>query len=350
MITKIPEISNSQEDSDLKLVRNIKIKDEYELNFFLSTKKFLIQCTDPSIPYLVNENSFSLNELHIFNKFFESFNDIKEVSSFFEKFDEKLIKFERNNENIDLTFICIFEEKMIDICFSLKQFKKINANEMIVDLYTKVKDLKKENDNLKEEVKSIKTENENLKSKLENMQNYNTGVEEIISFAENGIIKSLNKKIKSFNLLYNAKRDGDSVKTFHQNCNGHENTLTIIKTVKGKIFGGFTRLAWLSEKKELEDDKGFLFSFNKKEFYYRNKDVKTEIRTNPDNGPSFGRDKNKRYIDLVIKDNCLSNDNCRESSNMDAYITNGQTYVLNGECQFKVLNYEVYELTLEQIK
>ena len=36
------------------------------------------------------------------------------------------------------------------------------------------------------------------------------------------------------NLLYNAQRDGDSVKIFHEKCDGHNNTLTIIRTDKEK--------------------------------------------------------------------------------------------------------------------
>ena len=209
--------------------------------------------------------------------------------------------------------------------------------------------IKNKNENFKKETQSNKNENENenLKVKLVNLECYHITIKQIIKFIEHGVKTSINKEIKSFKLLYNAKKDGDRSKIFHEKCDGHKNTLTIIKTVKGKIFGGFTRLAWQSEKEELEDDKGFLFSYNKKEIYYRNKDIKTEIHPCSGDGPVFGRDKNKKYVDLCIKDKCLQNYDSFEHNIKRAYNTSGQNYVLNGENKFKVLNYEVYELSFK---
>ena len=92
------------------------------------------------------------------------------------------------------------------------------------------------------------------------------------------------------------------MKQFHEKCDGHENTLTIIRTDKEKIFGGFTRLSWESEYKQKEDDKGFLFNYNKNEIYYRNKGDQIEICTGFNHGPLFGK-----FIDLNIEDNFLHN-------------------------------------------
>ena len=129
------------------------------------------------------------------------------------------------------------------------------------------------------------------------------------------------------------------MKQFHEKCDGHENTLTIIRTDKEKIFGGFTRLSWESDYKQKEDDKGFLFNYNKNEIYYRNKDEQIEICTGYNHGPLFGK-----YKDLIIEDNCLHNKNSYELTGNFSYNTNGKIYALNNEQYFKVLNYEIYEL------
>ena len=388
-----------------KLIRCIQLNNEYQLKFLLKNEKLYIQCIDPNFPYFLYENGFNIDELIAVHKYFKIFDNIKEVSSFFEKYDEKSFMLEKNDKNIIIIVKCAYKQKPIDINFNLRRFKKMDENEMIMDLYTKMRDIYNENKmikstnvNLKNEIQSIKIENENLKKEIqliknenknenktlnngnlknenENLKNDNENIKkemqfikneienlsyklenledcienysktkEIINFVENGIKTSLNKKIALFKLLYNAKRDGDSSKIFHEKCDGHKNTLTIIKTVKGKIFGGFTRLAWQSEEKGLEDDKGFLFSYNKKEIYYRNKDIKTEIQSQDLYGPMFGSDKDKKFVDLAIKDNCLQNSDSFERSILRAYNTNGQKYALNDEHSFKVLDYKVYEL------
>ena len=45
-------------------------------------------------------------------------------------------------------------------------------------------------------------------------------------------------------LLYKASLDGDTAENFHKHCNNIANTLTIVKTIKNKRFGGFTKQKW----------------------------------------------------------------------------------------------------------
>jgi hypothetical protein len=45
---------------------------------------------------------------------------------------------------------------------------------------------------------------------------------------------------KKFSLLWRGGRDGFSARDFHNHCDGHANTLTLIKDTNGNIFGGFT--------------------------------------------------------------------------------------------------------------
>ena len=49
---------------------------------------------------------------------------------------------------------------------------------------------------------------------------------------------------KSMELLYRGSRDGMNESSFHKNCDGKENTITLIQNDKGCIFGGFASLQW----------------------------------------------------------------------------------------------------------
>jgi hypothetical protein len=97
--------------------------------------------------------------------------------------------------------------------------------------------------------------------------------------------------IKKWNLQYRASRDGFDAEEFHKRCDGIANTLTVIKSEHGNIFGGFTEKAWDSSGECYEDPEAFIFSLVNKE----NKPFKV-MCTNGFNaiicesslGPSFG--------------------------------------------------------------
>jgi hypothetical protein len=51
---------------------------------------------------------------------------------------------------------------------------------------------------------------------------------------------------KRFSLLWHGSRDGFEARAFHDRCDDHANTLTIIEDTEGNIFGGFTPVKWES--------------------------------------------------------------------------------------------------------
>jgi hypothetical protein len=51
---------------------------------------------------------------------------------------------------------------------------------------------------------------------------------------------------KDFTLLWRGSRDGFGASDFHERCDGHSHTLTLIEDTSGNIFGGFTPTAWES--------------------------------------------------------------------------------------------------------
>jgi hypothetical protein len=122
-----------------------------------------------------------------------------------------------------------------------------------------------------------------------------------------------------WSLLYRGTRDGFDSDVFHSKCDGHSNTLTLLKA-KGSqyIFGGFTTVYWESSAIGIwkSDPNAFLFSLTNKD----NTPVKMNI--DPDKhewaiycdseyGPTFGSD-------IVIRNN--------SNTTIDSYSDLGSDY------------------------
>jgi hypothetical protein len=155
--------------------------------------------------------------------------------------------------------------------------------------------------------------------------------------------------VKQWKLQYRATRDGFSAQNFHTKCDTAANTLTIIKSTNGNIFGGFTEKAWNSTSGYYDDQKAFLFSLVNKE----NKPFKVMCRIggsaiycNPSYGPTFGGG-----FDIHIASD--------SKSNTTSYSNFGHTYkhadyqygtdkaksILAGSYNFKTLEVEVFVRT-----
>ncbi len=65
---------------------------------------------------------------------------------------------------------------------------------------------------------------------------------------------------KKLNLLWRGTRDGFEASKFHSLCDDKANTLTVVKTTTGCIFGGYTSVPWSSVGGYKPDSKAFLFS------------------------------------------------------------------------------------------
>jgi hypothetical protein len=97
-----------------------------------------------------------------------------------------------------------------------------------------------------------------------------------------------------WSLLYRGTRDGFGSSDFHLKCDGHSNTLTILKA-KGSefIFGGYTTIDWESSVQWKSDPNAFIFSLTNKD----NTPLKMKINPNKHEyaiechssfGPTFG--------------------------------------------------------------
>ena len=90
-------------------------------------------------------------------------------------------------------------------------------------------------------------------------------------------------------MKYRGTRDGFSTGSFNTKCGGVANTLTIIKSTSGNIFGGFAEKAWISSGQWVQDPKAYIFSIVNKD----NKPFKAVSNNNGAitcyaNGPVFG--------------------------------------------------------------
>ena len=97
-----------------------------------------------------------------------------------------------------------------------------------------------------------------------------------------------------WSLLYRGTRDGFGSDEFHSKCDGHSNTLTLLKAKgSGFIFGGFTCVNWTSSSGFKSDLNAFLFSLT------NNVNRPLKMKVDPDEhdeaiycnsryGPTFG--------------------------------------------------------------
>jgi hypothetical protein len=142
-------------------------------------------------------------------------------------------------------------------------------------------------------------------------------------------------------------RDGFKSSDFHSKCDGRANTITLIETTKGYIFGGFTRIGWDSSNSLKTDNarESFLFTIRNacnispRRFALSN--PSNAIVCNSSYGPVFGSPA----------DICVSNNN---NANANSYSSLGHVYVndtgikgeevFTGESNFTMKEIEVFTI------
>ena len=225
-----------------------------------------------------------------------------------------------------------------------------NLNEIYIDLLEylslKTPKIKKENNIIKIIIelpsKKVKEIIFTLFLKNDNLNIINNLESEIIreNISENILLKNWidsKKKINS-HLLYRMTKDGDSFKIFHKLCDNIKPNLILIKSKKGKKFGGLTFENWESCNEGIwkKDNKCFLFSLDKKKRFFQ-KDI-----NNNDNiyclnifGPCFS-------YDLAFK--CRNMKKCTSWGNM-TYLNN-KDLAENDNNNFDVEEVEVFKIEI----
>ena len=288
----------------------------------------------------IYERKYYKEEFESINKLFKMYNSTLHLfNNLVEFFNNKLFEGKKNQEEIILKMENIIAE------FSLKiPLKKNQLDENSQKLLDIIKELKEENNELK---KILKTQEENYNQIIKRLENdiqiIKTKISQnneifLINEEEKNLISNWieeNSK-KEFKLIFKSSLNDDLIKTFHEKCDNKNNTLIIIKSSKGKKFGGYNPLLWNISDKYNNDSKTFLFSLDlKKKFII---DKENEI-----NFASIG--KNDCILfgngDLCIFDMFTKNDKnfskpCSFNI-IDYQLTGGDEY-------FKVDELEVYSI------
>ena len=135
-------------------------------------------------------------------------------------------------------------------------------------------------------------------------------------------------KIINCKLLFKASENFFSAKLFHDFCDDKGSTLILIKSKKGKCFGGYNPISWktFDSKEYFTANGAFIFSIDKKTKIPLNSN--SAILCNNDIGPEFGHD-------LVLSDFC--------DKNFDSSCS------LDDIEHFSVEEYEVFSIEIAEI-
>ena len=172
-------------------------------------------------------------------------------------------------------------------------------------------------------------------------------------FVENRIKEIYPNLNIDFNLVYRASEDGDKSLDFHNKCDKIGPNVTIVKTKKDYVFGGFTAKNWEHLKRDINvnkpnlgsasrDIRAFGFCVNIQKIYNNEKPDEFAIWCNRNYGPTF---KNNFF---QIFDNCFKKGGyCSAKKNSHF---GGQEYdyeISGGESKFRVEEVEVYEIKFQ---
>ena len=125
-----------------------------------------------------------------------------------------------------------------------------------------------------------------------------------VNLIKNWIEETFNKKEIKFELIFKMSENGTNSEDFHKYCDNKGPTLTLVKTTKNKIFGGFTSLNWSTEGGFLKDlsNLTFIFSLNLKKKYNMINKNSYAIYCSKECGPSFGN------VDFGLRENMETGD------------------------------------------
>ena len=338
----------------------------------------------------IYEKTFSKQELDDSNKYFLLFNNILEIfNKFVDLLKSNFFEGEIKNEEIILKVKTILIDFSLNIPmkenFEMNEFMK-QLNEQNIELKRKIKELEENKDKKEIEIKPNRKNKKNIikkkififlliiyfyiqiiilskinqiieknKFQTENFQNTLKNIkQQIEEINDNSFYSSIllnkeeknlisnwinqNTKIK-YKLLFRASDDGDSIETFHKKCDNIGPTLILIKSKKGKRFGGYNPLNWDSTYMYKHHPSTFLFSLDNKKKYKLKEDNVQYSSVGGKSYFAFGIGH-----DLYISDHCTSNSN--SYSNPYSFMIN-DFYELTDEKYFSISDYEVYSVNFE---
>ena len=161
--------------------------------------------------------------------------------------------------------------------YKIQKENEINMQNMkYKNLLTRLKELEERNEDLRlyiEKLSQIKSEDNNTcealsiqDARLEIIRGDIIDNAQELELLTRRMCQNKYNKI-SLNLLYKAIVDSDKAEIFHRKCDSAEKTLVLIRSAKGKRFGGFTSCSWEGNSLEKKDENAFIFSLDKMKIY-----------------------------------------------------------------------------------
>ena len=354
-----PETPPEHQEKNLNELPSKTFKSqEFELTIYQGERKIIFRCSEiKDLSGTLYKAELTLDELYKLNNLLRGFQSIESIfTDFFQNFDESKIIFKKEDNKIIVTFIIEFMGNKKEAKISLTP-EKPDLNVTVMKLCDKVKEIDLLKTEFENKIKELEKENQNLKENFELYNKVFLPTEEIkrlksinidshilkiyeINLIEKGVQKNLKKKIIKYTLLFRATRDGYRSSNFHSKCDGKSNTVTLVETMTGRRFGGFSDAQWDQSGSHKTGSNGFLFSLDNNEIYY-NKDNRYNIYCHSSYGPTFGTGH-----DFYICDSCNSSNSSYDNSG-NSYETNGKQYALAGSNNFLVRDYEVFQLELQ---
>ena len=333
-IKSLKELSNTLKDSLNHLKKFTEKINENKEELKLKIQKIFTQIRNA----LNNREDEIL--LQVDKKFEESyFNEeiIKDCENLPKKINSSIEESEILTKDYNDDKLCLFINNCLNIENNIKKInhikESIEKSKESMEIEIKFND-----ENLNEVLNIIKTFGE--------LYNNNSFKSSIINRDENKkstIIKWIRQKINKnaikFELIFKMSENGSKAEDFHKYCDDKGPTLTLIKTTKDKIFGGFTPLNWKIKGESPRDksNQTFIFSINLMKKFDMISPDKLAIRYS--NSVNYG--DSDIYLSSNLKNgNSYANSGCNFLSNNKLELTGGK-----GESEnFEAAEFEVFKV------
>ena len=289
IFTKIRTTLNEREDYLL-----LEVDKQYKNSFFnesiIKVSEKLPNKIQKSLKAIkINEEEWNNNKL---NNYVNNCINIEKDIDYIKEINENIRKFSLNKD-LEIQFT-LKDDEINAFIENIKNFGNISKNGKIF-----------------KESNIIKLEDENI----------------ILSWFE---IKNI-----KFNLLFDSKKDGDSILTFYKKCENKCPTILFFKTTKGSRFGGYTTQTW-EPKGAKSDQESFVFSLDKKGKY----------KCNNQNKAIYGEYNFFQFGTCCFRigDKCTSNQKNYINDHKQYYDIPLKYELTGGEGHFTISSYEVYKI------
>ena len=303
----------------------------YKIDLSLKEKSIEVRIKRPLFP-IMYEGIFIFNELKLKYQFF-SFYDLNGIFNLINK------KIFCGSIQINETHYCLKLSLLFDIdgmkekiVLDIPKLNDTDINSIVNELAGIVVDLG-------EKVKIYES------ILFPNYLEYST----IVRKEEIPLINSwINDKAEIiYKLLYKGTFDGDAAGDFHNKCDGKSHTLTIVETINGYRFGGFTTIAWDGSGSYKNDPDAFIYSLNKKR-KFKGKGSNS-IYCNSGYGPTFGDGHDFHICANYVGKPCYSNFQYSYGLKEDLEGCNKLSYLAGGY-NFLIKELEVFQISIVETK